>query len=625
MMKPIIKVFSILLCVVLLVACENFLMKSPDSNISGDEAFENFANFQGFVEELYGTLPDFTNSYWSNNWNWGDDVVTPDMNYHVVDDFDNGNFWGWQTEHNGWNTSWMDKPSSTPGGDRFNRDLWDLGWYAIRKANVGLNNLDKFQGTEAEKNLIEGQLLFFRGWYHFQFMQYFGDMPYLGDPIAAADKFDQTRIDYQALADSVASDFRRAADLLPTDWDDTAPGAQTSGNNELRVNKAAALGYLGKNLLWAASPLMNDGTDENAGSYNQEYAQRATAAFGELLSLVESGQTDHQLVPFSDWNSLFYTEGQNWLLAGGDEAIFRTPYYKGDNAQFGTAKQYMPTRIGDAGNVFPTANYAEYFGMANGLPLDAQGAGYDSEYPWRDRDPRFYKTFIYDGLEVVQANISGNEQDRYANLYTDGSWRVDGNGAGSGVDGNNNTGYVLRKFVPLSANRFDNGYSFGSNLNIRLPWMRLGGVYIMYAEAAAVANQSATGSADNFSMTAVQAINTIRDRAGVAHVDSRYLANVNDFLREVRREWTVELAFEKHRFTNLRRWLLLTDDRYADKTKIHFDRADSFDPVNPRENRVLNLRKEVIIERDYSERHYWLPLKRSDVTISESFKQNPGW
>ena len=162
--------FGVLLTALVLTSCESFLMKSPESDISEEEAFKNFINFQGFVEELYGTIPDFTNAYWTNSWNWGDDEVTPDMNYHIVDYFDDGNFWGWQSEHNGWNTSWLDKATQHPGGDRFNRDLWNLGWYGVRKANIGLENLDKFQGTEVEKNIIEGQLLFFRGWYYFQFM-----------------------------------------------------------------------------------------------------------------------------------------------------------------------------------------------------------------------------------------------------------------------------------------------------------------------------------------------------------------------------------------------------------------------------------------------------------------------
>jgi hypothetical protein len=260
--------------------------------------------------------------------------------------------------------------------------------------------------------------------------------------------------------------------------------------------------------------------------------------------------------------------------------------------------------------------------MANGLPLDVQGSGYDPEYPWRDRDPRFYSSFAYDGLQVVQGTMpSGEEQHRNANLYTGGSYRF-ANGASPG---GTQTGYYLTKFSPLTANSYDDGMCYGCNLHIHLPWMRLAGVYIMYAEASAVANQSSTGSASNFNMTAEDAINRVRDRAGVDPVDSRYLGNVNDFMDEVRREWDVELGFERHRLTNLRRWLLLLDDRYANKTGHFFDRGQGFDPDNPRENRVQNFSSQVLKERNFTQRHYWLPLKRDDVNISSSFKQNPGW
>lgn len=618
--------FSILLFAAVLVSCEDFLMKSPESNISEEEAFEDFENFQGFTEELYALIPNFSNSYWESNWNYGDDIVsTNDSDYYLVDYFDDGNFWGWQGEHNGWNTSWIDKQSGV-ATDRFDQELWDNGWYAIRKANVGLANIDKLQGTVTEKNLIEGQLLFFRGWFYFQKMQLVGGLPYFSEPIAPDAKFDHERLDYQSLADSVAQDFRRAADLLPIDWDDTAPGLQTSGNNELRINKIMALGYLGKNLLWAASPLMNNGADENAGSYSQEYAQRASDAFGELLSLVESGQAEYELLPFSDWHMNFYTQGQNWQLPGGSERIFTSPYGgpKGDawSTNLWMTHQFMPTILDNGNNMIPTANYVKNFGMANGLPLDAQGSGYSDSYPWRDRDPRFYKTFIFDGMQVVQGTMAdGEEQHRHANLYTGGSYRF----ANGDSPGGSQTGYVLKKFVPLTANKYDQGYSYGSNMHLNVAYMRLAGVYIMYAEAAAVANESATGSAQNLDMTAEEALNRIRSRAGADPVDSRYLSNVNDFLGEIRREWAVELGFEKHRMDNLRRWLLLTADRYAEKTAIFFERAPSHDPDDPRNNEVLNLREEPIVRRNYTQRHYWFPLKTADVNISSSFKQNPGW
>lgn len=617
--------FCILLSAVVLVSCEEYLMKAPETNISEDEAFTNFNNFQGYTEELYNVVPDFSNSYWTSNWNFGDDVITSnDMDYHIVDMFDEGNFWGWQSEHNGWGTSWLDKGGvpSTTSSDRFSKEIWDHGWYAIRKANVGLQNLDKFQGSQMEKNLIEGQLLFFRGWFYFQYMQHFGGMPYMSSPLPADAQFDQERLEYQAIADSVAQDFRRAADLLPVNWDNTEPGSRTAGNNGLRINKVMALGYLGKNLLWAASPLMNNGADESVSSYSQEYAQRAANALGELLSIVESGDSNYELLPFEDWHMNFYTHGQNWELPGGGERIFTGPYFDAWQSNWNTSKQFQPTVLLDGSNFFPTANTVEEFGMANGLPIDAVGSGFDPEYPWRDRDPRFYSSFVYDGMQVVQGTMpSGEEQHRHANLHTGGSYRFN-NGASPG---GTQTGYYLRKFVPLTANNYDNGMSYGSNLHIHLPWMRLAGVYIMYAEATAVANQSSAGSADNFNMTAEEAINRVRERAGVGPVDQRYLGDVESFMEEVRREWTVELGFERHRLTNLRRWLLLLDGRYANKTGHFFDRSPDFDPENPRENRVQNFESVVLKERNYTQRHYWLPLKRDDVNISSSFKQNPGW
>src|SRR5690242_11036862 len=77
----------------LFASCRKYLDKLPESEISSDQAFKNFTNFQGFTEQLYEGIPDFTNAYWTNNWNWGDDIVTSsDMDYQIVNMFDNGNF-----------------------------------------------------------------------------------------------------------------------------------------------------------------------------------------------------------------------------------------------------------------------------------------------------------------------------------------------------------------------------------------------------------------------------------------------------------------------------------------------------------------------------------------------------
>lgn len=99
-------------------------------------------------------------------------------------------------------------------------------WYGIRKANIGLQHLNDMKDcTTEEYNLIAGQLYFFRGWFHFMLMQYFGGLPYIDHVLSSSSTSVQLpRLSYQECADKVAEDLKRAALLLPTDWDDTTPG-----------------------------------------------------------------------------------------------------------------------------------------------------------------------------------------------------------------------------------------------------------------------------------------------------------------------------------------------------------------------------------------------------------------
>lgn len=624
--------WAAVLLLILFSSCEDYLERTPESVISETTPFVNFRNFQGYTEELYHCIPNFTNGYWTNSFNWGDDEIqSAAQNFHFGVKIENGDFWGWQAQHDGWGAGWLDKGNwnTTPDG-RFNKGLWPLAWYGIRKANVGLENLDLMtEATQEEKDLIEGQLLFFRGWFHFQLIQYFGGLPYIDYALPVDEQLRLPRLSYHECAEKAALDFRRAADILPVSWESTAAGQRTPGKNALRINKIMALGYLGKNLLWAGSPLMNYVSTGNR-TYHEEYCKRAAAAFAELLQLCESGAASYKLIEFDNYHLNFYTIAQNWALPGGNtnvgvEAIFRNPYDDAHASTYGTASQYQPQVIvgGDV-KFLPTANYVHYYGMANGLPLpddvsqaDAE-SGYDPEFPWRGRDPRFYNDIVYDGVKAVQGSMPADvQQHRYANLYTGGSYRNVLNGS--------RTGYLNYKFIPITANQWDQGYSFSNNLNINVPYMRLSDVYLMYAEAALMGYGSPAGKDPNFSKTAVDAVNVVRDRAGVGHVHSKFLGSVDAFLPELRRERAVELAFESHRFNDLRRWLLLTEQPYTIKTSVEFDRAGVFNDQDPKENRVLNIREQVILERRFSEKHYWLPLKISDVTLYPEFHQNPGW
>ncbi len=429
-------IFLALILGILLSSCSDYLDKSPLSDLDSEDAFKDYKNFQGFTEELYNCIPVVTASDYHNNWNWGEDEYwnpseTRLFAYYV----DQGNYWGWNTAGYTWlrTAGDADYTYSTTRTDKGR--LWGLSWYGIRKANIGLANLDKLTGTDEQKNLIAGQLYFFRGWFHFMLMQYWGGLPYIGKVLPSDQSPKLPRLSYQATADSVALDFQKAADLLPVDWDQTAVGVDTKGNNDLRINKIMALAYLGKNLLWAGSPLMNN---ESTGSptYNKEYCKKAADAFAQALKLCDDTKY-YELIPFSNYSQIFYTYNQNYRLPGKatvDGHVYRESIFMenlsditNNRWRWNQVNDYRPPTIKGTGiKVYPTANYVDYYGMANGLPIpditqvDAE-SGYTPEYPWRSRDPRFYNDIIFDGVQCVN-NISNVGKDSlriYASLFGD--------------------------------------------------------------------------------------------------------------------------------------------------------------------------------------------------------------
>lgn len=127
-----------------------------------EDAFVNFMNFQGFIEEIYNCIPDKEKCDWCPSWNWGEDeVFNTEVNNQMTNMVDLGNFRAWQSTG-----SWLFKNSSNPAatgdGSPKLHSLWPHSWYCIRKANMGLANLDKLTAaTDEERDLLAGQLYFF--------------------------------------------------------------------------------------------------------------------------------------------------------------------------------------------------------------------------------------------------------------------------------------------------------------------------------------------------------------------------------------------------------------------------------------------------------------------------------
>ena len=634
----------------MLTSCEDYLDKDPDSTVDSKDAFKDFTNFQGYIEEIYNCVPNKNIHYWTCTWNLGDDEwLVPNGNWHMLHQVDLGNFWAWQDGSLGQAGFWFDKaadnldPRST---DQSKHALYGHAWYCIRKCNLGLESLDNFVGTDEERRFIRGQLLFFRAWWHFEMMQFLGGLPYLDHTIPAGESPTEARLSFQEAADKCAADFREAADLLPINWDNTNTGKKTIGHNDFRINKIMALGYLGKSLLWAGSPLMENGPQTGGTmtyNYNAQYCERAAKAFGELLTLVESGQTQYALAEFNYKNvynhekaddattcysDIFWSSRNQGRVPGSTESIFRGGTVAWGNGGgnsyvcYNYSRTFCPNKLaGGADNLVhhPTANYVENYGMANGLPLDDPDSGFDPTHPFKDRDPRFYVDIAFDGVRMVRTDKKEADFCRYASFYTGGEMRD--------INKGSRTGYALLKLTGIGMNDFDKDYDLSPQYNLAVPWMRIPDVYLMYAEAAAQGGGSPAAKSSKFSKNAIEAVNVVRERAGVAPLNAKYTSSLDGFMSELRRERAVELAFESHRFNDLRRWKLLDKYPYNVKTSQEFTRDPGFNPAvdDPKEARVIGWHEENILTRNFTSKHYWLPLKISDVTIYPEFKQNPGW
>lgn len=579
-----------------LSSCEDYLDKAPESEITEENVFKDFIPFQGFVEDMYQNIVDIANrEEWGlSTWNWGEDVVGTRLDGAFSDQGD----YLWGTYAQGLSPFYAGNNYSTGNDNRPKKGYWDGGWYGIRNANVALENIDKCVScTQEQKNLLAGQSYFFRAYFHFEILRAWGGIPYIEKVLLPADEMRFPRLSYQETAKKISDDLKKAAELLPINWDNTESFRQYAGQNTMRITKGAALGILGKNLLYAASPLMN-GVSTGNYSFDVNLCKEAAAAFWEVIKLANQGV--YALEPWEKYSDNFYKN--DGTSPHGKEIVFSNPIYGTSRWNFGC---FMLNTHGGWGTYSsPTENYVEFFGMDNGLPISEKDSGYDPANPWNNRDPRFYYNILINGEPLVNKFTSSvPEYDRYAQFYIGGRHRS---------AGNSQTGYGIKKFHRRGYNKYD--AEWGNNPYFQVPKLRLADIFLMYAEAVNEAFGPTT-KPDNImdGITSVEAINIVRNRANVPNVDNRFLTDKNTFRDIIWSERAVELAFENHRWYDLRRWYVAHELKYRQKFSLDFDANESY------------FEKKLYITKIFDMKHYWLPFQPAQAALYPEFPQNPGW
>jgi len=610
----------------LLISCEDYLDKTPSSDLTEEQVFGNYKNFQGFVDIFYGdNLVSYASHALTSSMDLGDDVGC-NKNFPVTYNIPYGYYW-WVWSNYYQNPFNQHDESIAPD---VRSGIWTGGWYNIRRANLGLKNFELLvEASEEEKKLIKGQLYFFRAWNHFEIAKSWGGIPYIDTYLEPNDNMKFPRLSFHETLMKITQDLDSAASLLPVDWNLTEQGMQSFNSGLGRPTKGTALATQSKAYLFAASPLATKMRTGNPVYDNEMLVESAKASW-EVIKLAQEGI--YELVPWSQYLENFASNKSGSNTIWTKEIIWtRLKNGVGPNIiHNGMGRIHNSQRFGGNGVVTcATLNMVELYETATGYPIDDAPSGdHNPLKSWANRDPRLLTTILVDGVKWVESR--SNEQ-AYIQLYSSGGTSATGAGLDMdpGTTSGSISGFLIRKYIPYGVNSIDQKWS---QYRFQVPFIRLAEMYLNYAEA--VNELYGPNTAPPFaSMTAVEAINTVRRRVklpinedvtkpvelytygdvSLPDVHAKYTVSKEIFRERIRNERSVELAYEGHRWFDLRRWYLSHLPQYKVRYKSIFDKNHTF------------FRKEVLFEGIFEEKHYWLPFNRSHVNQYEDFEQNPGW
>ncbi|MBD0402832.1 RagB/SusD family nutrient uptake outer membrane protein [Flammeovirga sp. EKP202] len=575
------KRFIILLLAIGFLSCERFLDRSPDQGVTESEVFTNYESYRAFNDKLYAYLDDYFD--WRRRFDSGSfsDETENNSNWTVQNDMNAGGFYSKPGNANNTEVGW--EMSNQGIGSR--SPVIANSFQAIRTANITIERIEMLEdATPQQIDELLGQAYFMRAWHYFQVLIRWGGMPEMKNSFTPDTDFNLPRRNFVESAQDCVEDLDMALELLPNRWEADQLG---------RVTKGAALGLKGMIQLYMASPLMQQDAG-NGAVYNNELLQQAMTVQGELFRT--AGEYGIQLMNGNNYSDIFYNEFE----PANSEFVFWR--HTGIRSSTDVRNHFIPQSYGGANaTTGPTQNIVDRYEMSNGLPINDPDSGYDTNNPYENRDPRFYNNILYNGAPWGK---NGNTQ-LYIETFTGG--REDK----LPINQRSLTGYFVKKYWPVGNNRWENRYGMHY-----MPWVfiRYAQIYLDFAEAA---NEvyGPTTVAPEAGMSAVQAINIIRNRVGMPDVNAKYTSSKDVFRERIRNERAVELCFEGHRWFDSRRWKTAEQDYRSIRKVIITKDGDNYTYEYP----------EIPNARNFAERNYWYPIPLEEVSKNENFTQNPGW
>ena len=335
----------------------------------------------------------------------------------------------------------------------------------IRSANIAIEKLNEggLENTELRDRLL-GEALYLRAYYYHQLVRFYGGVPLSKEPFTLDSDFNIPRDSFEDCVNFIVEDCEAAFALLDGKSMDSG-----------RANAATALALKARILLYAASDLYDSATASANSTLISTYSNP------ELIGYTSGNQQDrwtnakNAAKAAMDYTSAGYKFGltgpvsleegeQNYLdisLArngGESDIIWERQFIEATGAGRRIGLFNGPNGYHNwAGNA-PIQNMIDAYGMSDGSEFDWDNPDHSS-MPYKDREPRFYATILYDGADWKPRPADAADRDPANQIQTGQYEIIDGGGGVTthfGLDtrqgpiedwNGTRTGYYFKKFV----------------------------------------------------------------------------------------------------------------------------------------------------------------------------------
>lgn len=481
-----------------------------------------------------------------------------------------------------------------------NGSLWTTCYHGIAYCNLFLDEFNglKFEDYELDKNYdaemyqynnYQWEARWARAYFYFLLVRQYGGVPLIVNNMSADEANAQPRATVEEIFKFIDDECVAIKDTITKDYGDLGNLAMSPANNG-RANNLAVLALRARAALYHASPLFNP--DNNT----ELWRKAAEANYAVITECTSRG------MGLGDYAGLFKGD-TNWSDAAAmREIIFgrRMPTETNTFERYNFPVGMSGGGAGGQGGNCPTQNLVDAYEMTNGKLITDPESGYDPQNPYKGRDKRLALTVACNG-------------DTWPNVNTTPLETFIGGVHGMPTTYATTTGYYLRKYVSESVKISADGSTAATTSKHVWVTFRLAEFYLNYAEAMFNLSGSGYSAANGFTMTPEYAINIVRRRAGQPNLPAGLSSS--NFKSRYENERFVELAFEGHRFFDVRRW------KEADK---YFKTIRGMQITKNADN-AFTYTPTVIENRQWQDKMYLFPIPQSEILKAGNLIQNPGW